>query len=279
VAEPDAFVAAVAAALGHEHATATHSGRAAMAALFEHLALRHEDEIYITTTFNYPNVSACVTSTVFNYCKPSRVLTRHTRAIFIIHEFGVPHPATPELKARAQSRGIPLIEDCAHGIDSSGSGGWRVGSMGDWVVVSLPKIMPTVHGGLLLGPPVQYQAGARPLQEMRQALATAAAWWSAWPALAARRRAVFGDLSSRFGQLGLEPVFQVTEEITPWFFPVRLRDPEEVIRRVREQGVDCGQWHGTDILVFPCHQYMGERQVERISAAVSAALETLPSGG
>ena len=75
-----------------------------MTALFRHLALRRDDEVFIATTFDYPHVPACVTCTVFNLAKPSRVLTDRTRAIFVIHEFGVPHPGTPALREESRRR-------------------------------------------------------------------------------------------------------------------------------------------------------------------------------
>ena len=63
------------------------------------------------TTFDKPNVSSCVTSTVFNHCKPSRVSSANTRAVLVIHEFGVPYPQIAALREFCDSRSIPLIED------------------------------------------------------------------------------------------------------------------------------------------------------------------------
>jgi hypothetical protein len=61
--------------LGKDTATVTYTGRSALSALFAHLALRREDEVLIDTTFDFPNVSSCVTRMVFHYCGPLEVLT------------------------------------------------------------------------------------------------------------------------------------------------------------------------------------------------------------
>ena len=127
----------------------TSSGREAISMILDKLDLERHDEIWILTTFDFPNVSSCVTCTIFNRCKPSRVLTNRTRAIYIIHEFGVPHRETPQLVKIARQRGIPVIEDCAHTVDSR-CDGWHVGNLGDYVVLSFPKVFPTTTGGALL---------------------------------------------------------------------------------------------------------------------------------
>ncbi|MBZ0165808.1 MAG: DegT/DnrJ/EryC1/StrS family aminotransferase, partial [Candidatus Omnitrophica bacterium] len=131
-------------------AALTYNGRGAIDAVMRSLPLVRDDEVFITTTFDYPNVSSCVTSTIFNYCKPARVLSDRSKAILVIHEFGVPHRNTPQLRELADQRGIPLIEDCAHTINSHRDD-WQVGFFGDFVVVSFSKIFPVPLGGMLLG--------------------------------------------------------------------------------------------------------------------------------
>jgi hypothetical protein len=272
-ATAEALVAAIGARLGHDEATLTVSGRAAMAALFGHLQLRPEHEVLVTTTFDYPNVSACVTSTIFNFCKPSRVLSSRTRAILVIHEFGVPHARTPELRREARRRNIPLIEDCAHGIASEAPEGWRVGELADWIIVSLPKLFPVAAGGVLVGPPVPYSATPRELRETYATATRAAVWWPRWPEHVEQRRQVFRSLSRHAREVGIKPLFTVDDTICPWFFPVAVGCPEAVQETARKHGVDCGLWHGSDLAVFPCHQFLREEHVSRIARVLALAAE------
>lgn len=273
----DAFPAAVAESLGQQAVTVTASGREAMHALFRHLGLRAEHEVYVTTTFGYPNVSACVTSTIFNYCKPSRVLSSATRALFVIHEFGMPHADTPWLRQEATRRGIPLIEDCAHGISSAAPEGWRVGELGDWTIISLPKLFPTAAGGLLVGPCIPYCPSAREEQEMASAASLAAAWWPTWGDQARQRRFVFRSLTGHSLRLGFSPLFEVSDVICPWFFPIHVRCPEAVQQIAQQRGVDCGLWHGSDIVVFPCHQFLGDEHIRKIAAVLAHVADRLPN--
>ena len=254
--------------LGHREAMPTHNGRAAMNAVFSHLDLRREDEVFVTTTFDYPNVSSCVTCTIFNHCKPSRVLTDRTKLIFVIHEFGVPHPGTPDFKQEALRRGIPFVEDCAHTIDSVAKAGWHVGAYGDWVIVTFPKIFPVEFGGLLIGPKIPMLETNRQRTDADISARKAAAWWELWPQHAARRREVFIDLTAR----GLKPAFHLPERVTPWFFPLSVDDPGAVSQKVRERGIDCGHWHGTSLVVLPCHQFLADHHLDRIVQGVNSAV-------
>jgi dTDP-4-amino-4,6-dideoxygalactose transaminase len=258
------FAAEVARGLGQPSGILTATGRAAMTALFRHLNLGRDDEVYIATTFDLPHVAACVTCTVFNFARPSRVLTARTRAIFVIHEFGVPHPGTPALREEARRRGIPLIEDCAHTVASVAADGWRVGELANWAIVSFPKVLPVRAGGLLAGPPVTYESGP-----CSAAAADAAAWWPSRAEQMERRRAVFEELAGRARRLGQAPLFDPAPGTVPWFFPVPVREPHRLMDAARRAGVECGLWHGSDIVVLPCHQFLGEAEIEAISAVLA----------
>lgn len=267
------FVAGLVEELGQIKATVTASGRAALAAVFRHIRLRPEHEVFITTTFGYANVSSCVTCTVFNFCKPSRVLGARTQAILVIHEFGVPHPETPALRQEATRRGIPLIEDCAHGIASVAPSGWRLGELADWSILSLPKLFAVPAGGVLVGPTVPYLPSAQESREIRAAVRLASAWWPTWHDQVQQRRKVYGALAHAVSKVGLKPLVEPNDDICPWFFPVQVSCPDAIRHVAREQGVDCGLWHGSDVVVFPCHQFLNEEHVHRIAAVLERAAE------
>jgi len=114
------------------------SGRRAIAAVLASLALKPADEVYISNSTGQTYISSCVTCTVFNFCQPTRVLTKNTRAILVIHEYGIPHPDLRDLVSEGRERGIPVIEDCAHSMDSTVDGR-PIGCFGDYAVYSLSK--------------------------------------------------------------------------------------------------------------------------------------------
>lgn len=68
-----------------------------------------------------------------------------TRAVLVTHYFGFPQPDLPEIVELCRSRGLLLIEDCAHALLSS-PGGRPLGTYGDVAVFSLWKTLPVPDG-------------------------------------------------------------------------------------------------------------------------------------
>ena len=69
------------------------------------------------------------------------------RAILAAHYFGLPQPMSA-LRAFCDTRGIALIEDCAHAFFGY-SDDRAVGSWGDVAIASLTKFFPVPEGGLI----------------------------------------------------------------------------------------------------------------------------------
>jgi len=124
------------------------NGKAAIQSILSQLNLSAEDEVFVTNSTDSTYVSSCVTCTIFNHCKPSRVLTDKTRVIFIIHEHGIAHSLTASLKHEAANRNIPLIEDCAHSYGTTFNK-MPTGTFGDYSIFSLSKVFPIPEGGIL----------------------------------------------------------------------------------------------------------------------------------
>ena len=224
----------------HRHFTP--SGRAALEAVLASLALAPGDEVLITNASGQRYVSACVTCTVFNHCRPSRVLTDRTRAIIAIHEYGYPHPELSALVHEARRRGIPLIEDCAHSLDSSLDGA-PLGSFGDYAIFSLSKVAPVAAGGVLVSrdspPELDACAGADAARIYAEQL----------PALAgysARRRANAATIRARLDApaLALEP----GPGVTPWY--VAVLTPKATGIRRRCDAIEWGSTLDPDLLLI-----------------------------
>ena len=243
------------------------SGRQALDGWLGTQRLGRGDEIWITTSFDLPNVSSCVTCTIFNHCKPSRVLTAATRGILVIHEFGVPHPHMQELAAIARSKDIPIIEDCAHTADSRDNG-FSVGTLGEWVLLSFPKIFPIRSGGALLSRSGQaLPAVAATMPDLERFVAEHA---PRLPDYSARRRAAFARLEAAATACGYEPLFSPRPSISPWFFPLRTQHGHELISALQAAGVDAASWHGSDLVVLPCHQFLTEPDFMRVESVLQS---------
>lgn len=80
--------------------------------------------------------------------KVNSLIDDQTQAVFAIHFFGVPVDLAP-LKKITGSKGVYLIEDCAHCINGSFKG-IALGSTGDFSLFSTRKMMQFHCGGVLL---------------------------------------------------------------------------------------------------------------------------------
>jgi hypothetical protein len=165
---------------------------------------------------------------------------------------------------------VPLIEDCAHTIDSCASDG-AVGTFGDWVVCSLSKLFPCRGGGALVGPAPDYEpleTEAAVMLEALQALGAAAVHHEQWRTL---RREVYESLLASARSQGLHAVHMLSDGTDPWLFPLHVPDPDVFIEEADRCGVETGRWYGTDVVVYPCHQYMRSEAVALVAAAIKVA--------
>ena len=72
----------------------------------------------------------------------------NVKAILLIHWFGFPQKCVFELKELCNKKGVALIEDCAHTINGFYEG-YKLGSIGDYGLFSIHKILTTENGGML----------------------------------------------------------------------------------------------------------------------------------
>ena len=240
----------------------TPSGRSALSAIFHTLGLDPADDVLITNTSGQTYVSSCVTSTVFNHCRPSRVLGERTRAILVIHEYGFPHPQLLELRAVAQARQIPLIEDCAHSLDSF-LDNRPLGSFGDFAIFSLPKVLPVAAGGIL----VSTSADATTL--CRRSAETEAAYVDHLDVVAEysrRRRVNFEAVHRLLPDLPL--LLDTGPGVTPWHVPLVTDRATDI--RTRSTAVEWGSTLEEDLLLVTTNPLV---EPDALTAAVAGAFE------
>jgi hypothetical protein len=241
------------------------NGRNVLDEILENLSLSPSDEVLITNSSGQRYISGCVTCTVFNHCKPTRVPSDRVKAIILIHEYGVPHPRTTHFVEWGRERGIPVIEDCAHSIDSS-IHGKPIGSFGDYALFSLAKVTPSDCGGALVADDVSAFAKTAPelkkvegiLQESLKSLA----WFSR------RRRECFNYLLNAFPRY--KPFFQLDDSIVPFFvglhFPLAGR-----VRQISNE-VNWGSTFIEDLLLVPTNPLI---EPEELAQAIERAVSQL----
>jgi len=245
----------------------TSSGRAAIAAALEELALAPDDEVLIATTSGSPYVSGCVTEEIGRVCRWTRRMGPKVRCAFLIHEFG--WPAT--LPEAVRAAGLPVIEDCAYALGAAG-----IGRLGDHVVYSFSKAFPVQFGGLL--------RSRRPLARARSRLTEDGArclfrllrrYLPELAADVARRRASFARYEAFFAALDLDSRFAMTPEAAPHAYLVRLGD-EALALRVKHwmdrAGIESSVFFGAGGYFLPNHQNLGDAGVDYVCGNFAHAL-------
>ncbi|MBQ0075744.1 MAG: DegT/DnrJ/EryC1/StrS family aminotransferase [Bacteroidales bacterium] len=116
--------------------------RTAIGIALDYYNLHKDDVVTILTTTGNFYISSCVTKEVEKRCLWNREITDKTKVIFVNHEFGYPYEKLADLKRY----NLPIIEDCAYAFFTEDK---QMGTIGDFVVYSLPKAFPMQMGGIL----------------------------------------------------------------------------------------------------------------------------------
>jgi hypothetical protein len=221
--------------------------RSAIKFILKSLNIKPEHDVYITNTTGQLYISSCVACSIFNFCRPSRVLTKDTRAIFVIHEYGIPHPKIFDLIDQGRRRGIPVIEDCAHTFDSK-IDNRLVGTIGDFSLYSLSKIFPIKSGGILTAvelPNISHNEFKKSqLHDIENEFHNFGPFLSYF---SSQRKRNFNALRRFFE--GYPVLFETDPHITPYFFGVNIKDAFRI--RSEVSAVEWGSTLQGNLLLFP----------------------------
>src|SRR5437867_1692953 len=161
-AEVEAFERELAARLGVAAVAAVSSGSAALELSLRALDVGHGDEVVVPTyacDALHHAVTRCGATPVLADADPetlgpaakdvARRLTRRTRAVVVVHPFGLGLDLDEFL-----ALGVPVVEDCAQAIGARVAGR-SVGSRGAMAVCSFyaTKLLTTGEGGAVAGAP------------------------------------------------------------------------------------------------------------------------------
>lgn len=205
------------------------SAREGILYLMEQYGLKREDEVWITTTTESSYVSSCVTCSIFNFSKVSRVFTEKTKMIWIIHEFGFPHPRLNEIVAYGREKGIPVVEDIAHSLYSF-QNNRLLGTFADYGLFSFPKNLPLPDGGVLIGNELitdskYYDSAIHQKQQER-----ISHYFPYMHSLAQRRREHYYLLAKKFQDF--EPVYTLSDNgLAPFVFSFKTHHANKVYEK------------------------------------------------
>lgn len=233
-------------------------GRDAISACLTMEGLGHEDEVLIVTTTQGPYISSCVTDAIDAVCTWSRQLTPRTRLALVIHEFGF--PCDSGIVRECQSRGIPVIEDCAYALGSRLKGA-SIGCFGDYAIYSLPKHFPIPFGGVLAARRDIDRSQAGKLADAHQTILISLLrnFTRISERHDERRRENWQWFAERMRPFGMEPYFAVPASVVPGTYVMRL-DPAIDGAKLKDDlagaGVEATQYYGMGGFYLPVHQFL-----------------------
>ncbi len=248
-------------------------GMYAIYALFRWMFLEgkmsSEDEVCVHTTTESPYISSCVTSAIEQSCKWGREINEKTKAIFVIHEFGFPHPKIKEFREIADKKNIPLIEDCAYAWGSA-----EAGKYGDYVIYSLTKIFPVEFGGFLVGKKFDFEYmwknfACADLGKEEVCLKALAKYMPEFSKAAKKRRENYEFFTDLFGDD--KTFFKLEYGVAPGAYVLKMKNEDEMKRTsefIRQFGIECGNYWQNNAIFFPVHQNIGWHQLNYIAGAV-----------
>jgi hypothetical protein len=251
------------------------SGTAAIRHVCRHLGLKREEEVCILTSSDSTYVTTCVSATIFNYCGISRVVSERTRLLYVIHEFGVPHPKIRDIAALGRKKGIPVVEDCAHTADST-TEGQRVGTFADYAIYSLPKLWPVHNGGVLVGPvaglsdesPVPI-GNEQPTPRQSAVQRSVADCLPFLPALSNRRKENYHAIRGAFPSVPV--VFECDDQWTPYFLIFRTTSAAKIYATLSAVDIEWGVTHVDGWFAVPTQPLMGADNLETLIDVVGQA--------
>jgi hypothetical protein len=242
--------------------------RYAITAALEDLQLRKEDVVTILTTSGNYYVSGCVTRAIEMVCKWNREVTKDTKAILVIHEFGYPYKGLSELK----KYGLPIIEDCAYAYFTKDE---EMGHVGDYVIFSLTKAFNMPVGGVMVS---KNKVEDKVSGEERDCILSS--WVTEYKKdseIIKKRLDNYAYLAEELASLGITPFFDLSEGGVPGAFLFRWRDDinyPELKEYMQRNGVESSVFYTELAFYIPVHQNLSKNESDYMIKLLKYFYET-----
>jgi degT/dnrJ/eryC1/strS aminotransferase len=243
----------------------TMKARDAICLALSYYNLQPNDVVTILTTSNNFYISSCVTNSIEKYCLWSREITDRTKVIFVNHEFGYPYMKLESLL----NYGLPIIEDCAHSFVSMDTG-FKTGTVGDFVIYSLPKFFPMQIGGVLVADKlkldslkneISLEAESYILRHLSLDINNIASFVSI-------RLDNYRYLQKKLENLGIRPFFPLESETVPGVFLFTWMDNVDYSSLkifMQKNGVESSVFYGKKAFFVPIHHRLGRQHLDYIA--------------
>lgn len=232
-----------------------YNGSAAINKSLSHYNLNKEDVITILTTSENFYISSCVTKEIEKFCQWSREITTKTKILFVNHEFGYPYEKLGDLK----EMGYPIIEDCAHTFFSEDKNS-SIGTIGDFVIYSFPKMFPIQIGGLLRSNlNMELDKNGTLESERLNYLKNVISYYiHNEKKIIKKRLDNYHYLAEKFIEMGCIPYFELSKGVVPGVFLFKIGkrniDLTHFKAFMNNHGIQSSVFYGKHAYFIPVHQ-------------------------
>ncbi len=245
----------------NENFTYTLTGRSAINKSLQHYNLQPDDVVTILTTSNNFYISGCVTEEIEKFCTWDREISDKTTIIFVNHEFGVPFRNLKDLK----KYNLPIIEDCAHSFFSEDQYK-TIGTVGDFVIYSFPKIFPIQIGGLLVNniqAKIESDIDNETLIYIKKVLSH---YIAQEKVIIKKRIEVYKKIRKEFKTFGFTERFTLKKGIVPGVFMFNVNNADIDLDKMKtylyKHGIQCSVFYGERAFFIPSHQNLLEDDIK-----------------
>jgi|WetSurMetagenome_2_1015567.scaffolds.fasta_scaffold28228_2 hypothetical protein len=252
----------------------TYNGRQALHYALAHFKLKREDKVTVLTTTGNFYISRCVTDEIQKFCNWTRQIEPETKVILVNHEFGYPYEDLKNLK----ETGIPIIEDCAHSFFSIDKDK-AIGTIGEFVIFSFPKIFPLQIGGLLLSNIQNNELDIISMDAESQSYLNRVLsfFLKRKNSIIEQRLINYNILKDKFQFLGFGERFNLDDGVVPGVFMFSAGLHNIDLPKLKEfyyaHGVQCSIFYGEDSFFLPVHQALNKTDLEYFTEIIRSFLK------
>ncbi len=250
------------------------NGRNAMAKAFAYYNLKKDDTVTILTSSGNFYISSCVTKEIEKHCKWSREIVESTKIIFVNHEFGVPYENLCDLK----KYNVPIIEDCAHSFYSKDKN-QSIGTVGDFIIYSFPKMFPIQIGGLLVSN-IEHEldkksyVDADTLKYIKNVLS----FYNNQRNLVIEKRIeVYKKMRKALQTLGITERFELKKGMVPGVYMFNVNNDALDLSKLKiylwEHGIHCSVFYGERAFYIPNHQNLTDDDILYFKTVIESFLK------
>jgi len=244
-------------------------GRKAINIALQQYRLQPDDVVTIFTSSGNFYISSCVTKEIEKFCKWSRQIEPGSKLILVNHEFGYPCKNISDLKKYR----LPIIEDCAHSFFSAAADD-SIGTTGDFVIYSFPKMFPIQIGGVLKSKHKIAIEKTNTLTdtELRYIKNVMGHYIVQRDSIIAARMNNYHYLESRLAVAGMEPRFDLEEGTVPGVFLFSVKsnmvDLPQLKNHLYAHGIQCSVFYGEQSFFIPVHQNLTRHDLDYFIAII-----------